>query len=244
LRLRIRRSDGARSWEQSFEVPERPGMTVLDALFYVQENLDPTLAFRYSCHWAVCGSCAMLINGVPRLACNTPLAKAGDAPRLAPFPGYDGEVGDDEIVLSPLPSMAVIKDLVVDQTPFFRKYRAVRPVFGPDGDAPTDERRMDRAQVGSLERYTNCILCAACYAACPVVARSPDYLGPAALAKLYRFAIDPREGRGTERLTSADLPSGWGGCQFYTNCRKVCPKGVPPDEGIARARAGLRGRRE
>jgi len=98
---------------------------------------------------------------------------------------------------------------------------------------------MAPAVVKELEKYTNCILCGACYGACPVVAQNPDYLGPAALAKLYRFAIDPRENQNDSRLLMANQPNGWWACKFYNDCKKVCPKDVPPNFAIGSARLRL-----
>ena len=99
---------------------------------------------------------------------------------------------------------------------------------------------MDPAAVKELETYTNCILCAACYSACPVNAGDEAYPGPAALAKLYRFVIDPREEDHAARLRIADNPHGWWACRFFTNCTAVCPKGVTPSVAIGNARKQLR----
>jgi len=128
---------------------------------------------------------------------------------------------------------------VVDWDVFFEKYRALEPVFIPAGPAPDTERLMDPASVNALELYTTCILCAACYGACPVNGKDPAYAGPAALAKLYRFHIDPRETQDGKRLKAGDTPGGWWGCEFHANCRRVCPKGVPPNRAIGAARREL-----
>jgi succinate dehydrogenase / fumarate reductase iron-sulfur subunit len=127
----------------------------------------------------------------------------------------------------------------VDMTAFFDHYRAIIPVFKGGDPDPEKERLMSPAAVRELEQYTRCILCAACYAACPVNGKNPRYPGPAALAKLYRFRIDPREQQGTERLKTADHKDGWWACEFHTNCRRVCPKDVPPDKAIGHARQEL-----
>jgi len=229
----------------SFEIESVPGMTVLSALFRAQEK-DDTLAFRYSCRGAVCGTCAMLINKVPRLACRTQiraLLEGKDQVPLSPFPALDVTVHWDaakEVLIEPLPHLPVIRDLIVDMSLFFEYYRFIDPVFSPGNPAPEKERVMSPSAVKELVTYTNCILCGACFGACPVNARNPRYLGPAALAALYRFRIDPREGRGISRLHRADMPDGWWGCEFHTNCRRVCPKGVPPNSAIGRARQELR----
>ena len=229
----------------SFEIDPVPGMTVLAGLFKAQEK-DDTLAFRYSCRGAVCGTCAMLINKVPRLACRTQLQALleGKAPvQLSPYPALEVTVPWDagkEVLIEPLPHLPVIRDLIVDMSLFFEYYRLIEPVFSPAGPGPERERLMSPAAVKELVPYTNCIHCGACFGACPVNARNPHYLGPAALAALYRFCIDPREAGGTSRLRRADTPDGWWGCEFHTNCRRVCPKGVPPNIAIGRARKELK----
>jgi len=228
-----------------FEIESRPGMSVLAALFDVQKKHDDSLAFRYSCRGAVCGTCALLINKVPRLACRTQVAKLLDGSlemNLAPYPALEVDIDwnpEEEVLVEPLPHLPLIRDLVVDMEPFFAFYRAVQPVFKPEGEAPARERLMDRDAVSALEAYTNCILCGACFGACPVDAKNPDYYGPAALAKLYRFHIDPREAGDGSRLELANTPEGWWACEFHTNCMRVCPKRVPPNIAIGKARREL-----
>jgi succinate dehydrogenase/fumarate reductase iron-sulfur protein len=228
-----------------FKIETAPGMTVLNALFAAQEEYDESLAFRYSCRGAVCGSCAMLINHVPRLACRTQVqdfigGKNDDY--LSPFqdPGVNEPFDPTrEILVEPLPHLPVIRDLVVDMSPFFNGYRSLHPVFIPPGERPEREYPVDPADAKKMEPYTNCILCAACFGACPVNAKNLRYPGPAALTQLYRFHIDPREKPGHTRLAQADNPDGWWACEFHTNCRKVCPRGVPPDRAIGLARREL-----
>jgi succinate dehydrogenase/fumarate reductase iron-sulfur protein len=228
-----------------FPIDPVPGMSVLSALFIAQETFDESLAFRYSCRGAVCGTCAMLINRVPRLACRTQIGLLIGGSLNVPLHGYElpqfTEPWDPltEVIVEPLPNLPVIKDLIVDMTTFFANHRAMDPVFHPPGPDPEKERPMNPAMVRELEKYTTCILCAACFGACPVNGKNPRYLGPAALAKLYRFRIDPREQAGPERLGTADRPDGWWACEFHTNCRKVCPKDVPPDIAIGHARMEL-----
>ncbi len=228
-----------------FEINPGQSMTVLGALFEVQARFDESLAFRYSCRGAVCGTCAMLINRVPRLACRTQLGALIAGSLYLTLSDYTlpglTEPWDpaEEVIVEPLPHLPVIKDLIVDMATFFEDYRAISPVFNPGNPDPSKERLMFPLVVRELEQYTPCILCAACYAACPVNRKNPRYLGPAALAKLYRFRIDPRENQGAERLMTADNPEGWWGCEFHTNCRRVCPKDVPPDKAIGHARQEL-----
>jgi succinate dehydrogenase / fumarate reductase iron-sulfur subunit len=229
----------------TFSIGHTPGKTVLSALFEAQSRYDDSLAFRYSCRGAVCGTCAMLINRVPRLACRTQMAALLSGALDLPLSHYDlpyfSEPWDknEEVIVEPLPNLPLIKDLIVDMETFFTRYRAIGPVFKPGDPDPEKERFMTQKAVRELEQYTTCILCAACFAACPVNGKNPRYTGPAALAKLYRFRIDPREQEGSRRLATADHPDGWWACEFHTNCRRVCPKGVPPDKAIGHARQEL-----
>lgn len=230
----------------TFEFEASSGMTVLEALFQIQKQFDDSLAFHYSCRGAVCGTCAMLINKVPRLACRTqvvPLLKGELKTDLVPYHAVEEVTvswdSEEEILVEPLPHLPVIKDLIVDMNTFFKYYKFIEPVFKPANPSPEKERLMEPNSIPELELYTNCILCAACFGACPVDGKNPEYLGPAALAKLYRFHIDPREPKGTERLERANIPNGWWACEFYGNCTRVCPKGVPPTIGIAKARKEL-----
>lgn len=230
----------------SYSLDTEPGMSVLGALFDIQERYDDSLAFRYSCRGAACGTCAMLINKVPRLACRTQISTLLDgsaAMYLAPYPAIKRSVTYDpahEILIEPLPHLPIIRDLVVDMTRFFAAYREIEPFFKQERAPPEHERLMDAAAVHDLETYTSCILCAACYGACPVNAREPRYIGPAALAKLFRFHIDPREAGDGSRLIIENNRSGWWGCEFHTNCTRVCPKGVPPSVAIGSAREELK----
>jgi len=245
MKLKVRRT-GPRY--DRFELSPAPGATVLSLLFEARDRYDDSLAFRYSCRGAVCGSCAMLINKVPRLACRTQaeaLLSGRSDLELRPYPAIEGGErwnAGEEVLVEPLPHLPVLKDLVVDMARFYRFMRAVQPVFRPAAIAPEREYRMEPAAVRELELYTNCILCGACYGACPVCGENPEYFGPAALAQLYRFHIDPRESRDGSRLALADKPEGWWACRFYTNCRTVCPKGVPPNLAIGHARQELRPR--
>lgn len=229
-----------------FEFEPQPGMTVLGGLFYIQDKFDDSLSFRYSCRGAVCGSCAMLINKVPRLACRTQLSsllEGTDTIKLKPYPATEVKEPwnpSEEALVEPLPHLPIIKDLIVDMDKFFQFYRATQPVFKPADVPPAKERRMHPSAVKELEKFTNCVLCAACFGACPVDGKNPGYFGPAALAKLYRFHIDPRESQDDSRLLLVNNASGWWGCEFHGNCFRVCPKGVPPNFAIAHARQQLK----
>jgi succinate dehydrogenase / fumarate reductase iron-sulfur subunit len=246
--LKVRRFDpgSGRVWYDFFDIRPKPGRTVLSALLFVQDRLDDSLAFRHSCRGAVCGSCAMLINKVPRLACRTQLDALLDGSAkldLQPYPAVtvgEGWKARSEVLVEPLPHLHVLRDLVVDMGKFFSWYRVVKPRLRSVPAALAREPNMEPGRARELETYANCVLCAACVGACPANGRNPNYLGPAALAKLYRFARDPREPADDSRLLFANHPDGWWGCKFYLNCTKVCPKKVPPSRAIGTARQRLK----
>jgi succinate dehydrogenase / fumarate reductase iron-sulfur subunit len=250
MRFRIYRTDVGRDHRYDvFELDPASGLTVLGALFEIRERFDSSLAFRYSCRGAVCGTCAMLINRVPRLACRTQvdrLLRGEEEVRLDPFLAIEKNIPDwdpsTEVLIEPMPHFPVIRDLVVNMDRFFECYRLTDPAFRPAGPLPDREQPMKQEDVEALETYTACILCGACFAACPVNGENPEYWGPAALAKLYRFHIDPREAGDGSRLTIADVPEGWWACEFHGNCHRVCPKNVPPNVAIGRAERELRER--
>jgi succinate dehydrogenase / fumarate reductase iron-sulfur subunit len=249
LKFKVRRFEKGKGEEpryDTFSIEERDGMTVLEALFAIKEELDGTLAFRYSCRGAVCGSCAVLINGTPMLACRTQVkdVKMG---RLAaelrvrgPFgvPAFK-KINAGEILVEPLPNLPVLKDLIVDMKRFFDAYESIEPWLIGEEAPPDKEHRMSQEEMEKVEPYINCILCGACYAACPVSARDESYLGPAALAKAWRFLADPRYKGKAELLERVNSHQGVWGCDTVYRCVDVCPKEVPPTQGITAIRRRL-----
>jgi len=242
--INIKRQDGDRTWSEKFDVEEKPGMTVLEALFQIQETQDGSLCFRYSCRGAVCGSCAMLINKVPRLACRTQVANVKDEAADEPKDGVaavkqSGKVeGKNEILIEPLPNLNVIRDLIVDMDHFYSLVDSFKPWIDTQDREPEKVTLMEPSTQEQLERYTNCILCATCHGACPAAARDGNYLGPAALAKAWRFYLDPRsreKGR-NELLELLDSESGVWGCDVVYKCVAVCPKKVTPTPAILELR--------
>ncbi len=207
-------TDGGPRFER-FEVEAEPGSRLLDALVDVERRVDPTLAFRKSCGHGVCGSDAMVINGKEALACKTLVR---DVAR------EDGA----EVVIEPLRSLAVVRDLVVDEEPFFRIYRAVKPYL-IEGEEPADgrERRQSPEERKTIDDATNCILCASCYSACPVVRTvHPAFIGPAAIVQAFRFEEDSRDRGFEERLAVLDHPDGVWPCENRFECTRVCPRGI------------------
>lgn len=221
-----------------FEVPLTKGLSILDALFYIQDYHDSSLAFRYACRGAICGSCGMTIDKVPLLACRTQASTVKTAKKPVNLPDFkfgdhqdwDAEV---EILIEPLPNMTVLKDLVVDMEPFWRFYREVEPFFVRDWNDTAPESLQSPAQMKTIERLVYCILCGLCWA-CPVSKNNLKYLGPAQLAKANRFIRDSRitgkhqESIFTRVLQDDAVPA----CEKYFVCNRVCPKGVMPGTAI------------
>lgn len=246
--FRVFRSEKGRGAEERYDVfdlEETEGMTVLSGLFTIKEEFDGSLAFRYSCRGAVCGSCAMLINGVPRLACRTQVRDIITGGRVVTLDVRGAfalprvrRIRPGEVVVEPLPGFKVLRDLVVDIEEFFNAYREITPWFRA-GDISGRENRMSPEEREKVRPYANCILCGLCYAACPVQKRSPEFLGPAALAKAWRFIADSRFREKKELLEKVDSPRGVWGCDTVYLCTEVCPKDVPPTQGITAIRRQL-----
>ena len=194
---------------ETYSVPEKPGMTVLEGLYYIQEHLDGSLAFRSSCRAGVCGSCAMHINGTYRLACETQVKQLGATVRVRP-----------------LAHLPVMKDLFVDMEPFWRKYKSIKPYLIPGDDPGENERLQTQDERGRLDVIIDCILCAACYGSCTVNNYDEEYLGPAALLKAQRFFSDSRDQADEERLELVDGEHGVWRCHTIFNCQQVCPKTI------------------
>lgn len=206
---------------QDYEVPEEKGMTVLDGLIHILEELDPSLAYRSSCRAAICGSCAMHISGRYRLACQTQIA---DVAR------------QDRVVIQPLSHLPVLRDLVVDMGRFFENWRRIRPHLVGKGPAPQRERLQTPEERARLDSLVDCIMCGACYGACPSARDNAAYLGPHAMLKALRFIEDSRDGAGEERLSLAASDDGVFRCHSVFNCQTVCPKELDPSAAIARIR--------
>jgi len=238
MQLKIWRSgkNGTGGRYETYQVEPSPGMTVLEALFVIQDTQDDSLAFRYSCRGAICGSCAMMINRDIRLACRTQLAgiERIKPMGLRPFPPLQKQADwakGKEVMIEPLPNLPALKDLIVDMARFFDAYRKIKPWIDA-ADRDSGLSKMSPDECGRLEKYANCILCAACFGSCPVCDKDETYVGPAALAWSYRFATDPRDRGGDQRLATASEDDGVPSCEFVYNCVKACPKGIAPASAI------------
>ncbi len=199
-----------------FHVPAPKGTTVLDALMYARDQFDSSLTFRHSCRQAVCGSDALFINGSQRLGCQTQI-----------------EDLESPVRVEPLPHQEVEKDLVVDMEHFYEQMRAVEPYF--QGETPDEEEQLQsRENREKIKMSTRCIWCGACQSSCNIAAGDNQYLGPAAISKAYRFAMDEREDDDIKehRMNILEQEHGVWRCQTQFSCTEVCPKDIPLTEHI------------
>ena len=220
--LKVKRYDpesGEAPHFQEYQVDLPEYGAVLDGLLNVRDEQDGTLSMRCSCRSAICGSCSMKINGKSRLACKTMVAQLKEE---------EGEV----ITVEPMGNQPVIKDLVVNMDMFWDKINAVEPYLRPEGPVPEKEYKASNESMMELAVAMNCIMCGACVSDCTVLEVDPGFLGPAALAKAFRFAGDPRDGHKEERLRAYTEPNGVWDCTRCFMCVSACPKDVAPMERI------------
>ncbi len=215
------KKDFSPKWKE-YEIEVSRGTTILDALIRIKEEVDPSLSFRYSCGQALCGSCAMMVNGRQMLVCRTRVLEAAH--------------NRDFVELRPLDNFPVIRDLAGDFTSFFEKHRAIKPwIIRRDFeelDNPTGEYKQTIEEYARYYQFTDCLKCGACYSACPTVATDHEYLGPQALAQAYRYMVDSRDDGLDERIAILDSDHGCWRCHFAASCSDVCPKYVDPAQGI------------
>lgn len=226
MRFRILRFDPDRhtkpEW-QGYELRlEAPDRMVLDALVRLKAQ-DDSIAFRRSCREGACGSDAMNINGRNALACITPLAGL-----------------PEPVMLAPLPSFPVIRDLIVDMTQFFAHYHAIKPHVMNEEPPPERERLQSPEERERLNGLYECILCACCTSFCPSSWWNPGkFLGPAALLQAQRFIVDSRDRAAAQRLEFLDDVYKLYRCRTIMNCTEVCPKGLNPAQAIERIKIEL-----
>ncbi len=222
VKVKVKRFDpeaeAPESYWTDYQVEVDRYTTVLDALINIREDMDGTLSLRCSCRSSICGSCSMRVNGHATLACKTRVSL------ISP----DGQ----DITIEPMGVMPVVKDLVVDMTPFWDKVKAVEPWLQPKGPEPEGEYLAPNEDMLHLAGVMDCIMCGACVSDCTVLEVDPDFLGPAALAKAYRFVADPRDGEDSYRLGGLSQATGIWDCTRCYECVQVCPKGVAPMDRI------------
>jgi fumarate reductase iron-sulfur subunit len=207
--------------QQSYQVPVQPGWKVLDALNYIKDEIDPSLSHRWSCRMAVCGSCGMMVNGKPSLTCKDAVSDYGD-----------------RIEVAPLSNFPIVRDLVVELEAFMDKVKSVKPWIIKAKERALEEgaHRQSPEQLEEFKQFSYCINCALCYAACPVVANEPEFLGPAAIALGHRYNMDSRDEGQRERN---EIFRGEGtvfSCSYANECSEVCPKHVDPAAAVNQAK--------
>jgi succinate dehydrogenase / fumarate reductase iron-sulfur subunit len=233
--LKIRRykpeNGGAPYW-QEFDVELDETLSVLDGILQAKDRDDGSLGVRCSCRAAICGSCGVKINGRSTLACKTQIGEANE------FANRQKGAKGEPIKVEPMGNMPVIKDLITDmESTHWEKIRRVTPWLLPEGDAPEREYIVPAEAMVDVTQSMACIQCGACVSACLSMEADPDFIGPAALAKAYRFVGDPRDSQHRERLNDlAQDPHGIYDCTHCFACIDACPKGVAPMDQIMRLR--------
>jgi len=202
---------------QRYKVPCKSDWVVLDALNHVKAEQDPTLSYRWSCHMAVCGSCGMMVNGEPKLACKAFLRN------------YTGVIR-----VEPLAHFPIERDLVTVIDDFMDKLKRVRPYLIPKEDKPLEagEYRQTPAELKKYKQYTQCINCMLCYAACPEYGLIPKFIGPAAITLAHRYNQDSRDGGREQRQEEIATSEGVWECSFAGACSEVCPEHVDPASAL------------
>jgi succinate dehydrogenase / fumarate reductase iron-sulfur subunit len=243
--LKVRRfqpESGEAPYWQSFNVNLDPTLSVLDGLLQARDRQDGSLSVRCSCRAAICGSCGVKINGQSTLACKTQIGEAhqfANRGRGRQAPERAARPGSEPITVEPMGNMPVLKDLVTDmESTHWKKIRRVEPWLQPDPDhVPEREYIVPPESMIDVTQSMACIQCGACVSSCLSMEADPDFIGPAALAKAYRFVGDPRDDQTRERLGDlADDPHGIYDCTHCFNCIDACPKGVAPMDQIMRLR--------
>lgn len=206
---------------QSYEVACRPDWKVLDALNHIKDEVDPTLSHRWSCRMAVCGSCGMNVNGEPKLTCKTALAEYGDVVEVAPLANFP-----------------IVRDLVTDLEGFLDKLQSVKPwvIVAKEKAAEQGTYSQTPEELAAYKQFSMCINCMLCYAACPVVATEPHFLGPAAIALGHRYNMDSRDQGQAERNEVFRGEGSVFECSYANECTEVCPKNVDPAAAINQAK--------
>ncbi|MBL0355061.1 MAG: succinate dehydrogenase/fumarate reductase iron-sulfur subunit [Candidatus Dechloromonas phosphoritropha] len=204
--------------QQVFDVPFTDDMSVLQGVQYIKDYLDGSLSFRWSCRMAICGSCGMMINGIPNLSCQTFLRDY-----------YPGRVRVEALAHFPIE-----RDLVINMEGFMEKLESIQPYIIPKEARPLaqGEYLQTPAQLNAYEQFSSCINCMLCYAACPQFGLNQDFIGPAAMALLHRYNIDSRDGGKAERMELVNSEEGVFNCTAVGYCSEVCPKHVDPANAV------------
>lgn len=210
---------------QSYSVPYQRDWVILDALNYIKDHIDGTLSYRWSCRMGVCGSCGMMVNGVPKLTCAVFLR----------------DFYPQEIRIEPLVNFPIIRDLVIDMSDFLDKLKSVKPwiIRKTEKQISEGEYLQTPEELSAYQQFTQCINCMLCYAACPVYGMEPGFLGPAAIALGYRYNQDSRDQGKESRQAVLGSHEGIWQCTFVGECTEVCPKEVDPAAAIQRSKVEI-----
>jgi succinate dehydrogenase / fumarate reductase iron-sulfur subunit len=225
VRVRIQRFNPETDTEPAYRehtVTVEPTDRVLDALNQIKWYQDGALTYRRSCAHGICGSDAMRINGVNRLACKVLMRDVGE-----------------QVTIEPLMGFRVIKDLVVDMEPFFAQYRSVLPFFITDSKPPQRERLQSIDDRERFDDTTKCILCAACTTSCPSFWANDEFVGPAAIVNAHRFIFDSRDEAAAERLEKLDSREGVWRCRTIFNCTEACPREIQITKAIGEVKKAI-----
>jgi fumarate reductase iron-sulfur subunit len=208
---------------REYTIPVEAQWKVLDALNFIKDEVDGTLSHRWSCRMAVCGSCGMMVDGEPKLTCEESLSDHGDTVEVAPLSNFP-----------------VIRDLVVDIEGFLDRFRSVKPwiLRAKERAVSLGPLRQSPDELEEFKQFSLCINCMLCYAACPVVANEPEFIGPAAIALGHRYSLDSRDEGAAERNEIFRGAGGVFACSFANECSEVCPKNVDPAAAVNQAKVG------
>jgi fumarate reductase iron-sulfur subunit len=219
--LRFRPESDTEPVFETYEVDCMEDWVVLDALNAIKDDVDPTLSHRWSCRMGVCGSCGMLVNGRPVLTC------------AAFVRNYEGTIR-----VEPLSNFPIVRDLVVDLDGFIDKIKSVKPwiIRKIEKDLSEGEYRQSPEQLEEFKQFSMCINCALCYAACPVLANEPEFVGPAAIALAHRYNLDSRDEGNADRFARLTGGDGVWACSYANECSQVCPKHVDPAMAVNQAK--------
>ncbi|MEL6374712.1 MAG: 2Fe-2S iron-sulfur cluster-binding protein [Pseudomonadota bacterium] len=220
LKVRVWRGKGSAGAFHDYEVPRAQSQTVLDVVTHIQQHSEPTLAYRFACRVGMCGSCAMMVNGIPRWTCRSHVKNVAV---------------EGALEIAPLRNLPVIKDLATDMSVFFEKWTQAKGYFEPSASrtdalpaiAPESPQRV------KVDEAIECINCAICYAACDTVSHNDTYLGPAALNRAWTLQNDARDAGKTARLHAISGEGGCTNCHAHQSCMTYCPNELNPTRSIA-----------
>lgn len=220
LAVSVWRGDDSGGALHQYAVPKRESQTILDVVSWIQREQEPGLAYRFACRVGMCGSCAMMVNGVPRWTCRTHVQKV---------------LRDNALTIEPLRNLPVIRDLVCDMTVFFDKWKQAEGQFRASKTRadPIEQIKPDTPQRLAASAAVECINCAICYAACDVVSWKPEYLGPAALNRAWSLVNDERDSGQLARLIAVASDAGCHNCHSHQSCASYCPNELNPTASIA-----------